>query len=71
MSNPVPYPYPVPPKRKAAPNPLFLVLAILSALPTAFFGLAFLMSPTMLWVMATGWCGMWTVVWAMMANRYR
>ncbi|AEJ94571.1 hypothetical protein FGG52_gp32 [Mycobacterium phage Backyardigan] len=71
MSNPVPYPYPVPSKRKPAPNPLFLVLAILSAVPTAFFVLAFLLSPTMLWVLAAGWCGMWTAVWGLMANRYR
>ncbi|AZS08237.1 hypothetical protein PBI_IRONMAN_35 [Mycobacterium phage IronMan] len=66
--------YFIPPEakpKKPSPNPLFLVLAILSALPTAFFGLVFITSPSIIPLMITGWCGMWTVVWAMMANRYR
>ncbi|QLF84604.1 hypothetical protein SEA_GAIL_40 [Mycobacterium phage Gail] len=61
----------VPSEKRRAPNPLFLVLAILSALPTAFFLLVFLMGPGILPLMILGWCGMWTAVWALMANRYR
>ncbi|ATN88105.1 hypothetical protein SEA_CINDARADIX_31 [Mycobacterium phage Cindaradix] len=67
---PPPVPF-VPPQRRAAPNPLFLVLAILSAIPTAFFVFALVAAPTMLWLLAAGWCGMWTAVWGLMANRYR
>ncbi|ALO79720.1 hypothetical protein SEA_LOCHMONSTER_32 [Mycobacterium phage LochMonster] len=67
----VPPPVPFQPQRKAAPNPLFLVLAILSSVPTAFFVLCFILSPSMLWVLGAGWCGMWAAVWGLMANRYR
>jgi hypothetical protein len=53
-------------------NPLFFVLAVLSAIPTAFFGFIYVggsHSNVMgLWFI---WCFMWTWVWWTMSGRYR
>lgn len=52
-------------------NPLFLVLAVLSAFPTAFVAVVFIAgSQSALAGLATAWCGMWTWVWWAMAKRY-
>lgn len=61
------------PVEKKSPNPLFLVLAVLSAVPTLFFGLAFLVGglESFLLFLAAGWSAMWTFVWWKMADRYR
>ncbi|QFG10462.1 hypothetical protein KIV65_gp66 [Mycobacterium phage Anthony] len=54
-------------------NPLFFVLAVLSALPTAFFFLGFITSggQSGFLFFVTAWCGMWTWVWWAMSGRYR
>ncbi|AHJ86404.1 hypothetical protein 40AC_40 [Mycobacterium phage 40AC] len=62
---------PLPQKR--SPNPLFTVLAFLSALPTVFFLMAFVAGDGTN-VISLGvflWCAMWTWVWVAMARRYR
>lgn len=52
-------------------NPLFLVLAILSALPTLFFLLGFVSGPNVFFLGGFLWSAMWTWVWWSMAGRYR
>jgi hypothetical protein len=58
------------PERKR--NPLFLVLAVLSAIPSAFFVLAYFTS-NFSTLMGIGliWCFMWTTVWWKLSDRYR
>jgi len=56
-----------------SPNPLFLVLAILSGFPTAFFLLGVIASngQNVILGLLTMWSAMWTFVWWKMADRYR
>lgn len=63
----------IPAQQKKSLNPLFLVLAILSGVPTAFFLLAFITAGGADGIIAaaTLWCGLWTWVWTEMARRYR
>ena len=56
---------------KRGPNPLFTVLSVLSAIPTAFFLLAFISSngqSTITGVLVI-WCFMWTWVWWKLRSR--
>ncbi|QJD50239.1 membrane protein [Mycobacterium phage Iwokeuplikedis] len=62
---------PAPEEQKKSPNPLFLVLAILSGLPTAFFLLVFVTGGGAISAAIFLWCALWTWVWAAMARRYR
>ncbi|WP_156409293.1 hypothetical protein [Mycobacterium sp. Root265] len=51
-------------------NAFFVVLAILSFVPTAFFGLAFLFTGFSGGMLAlTAWCGLWTFVWWSLRHR--
>lgn len=54
-------------------NPLFFVLAVLSAIPTAFFLLAVIIGEghSTLTGISFLWCFMWTWVWWKMSDRYR
>ena len=52
------------------PNPLFTVLAVLSAIPTAFFGLVYLAgSQSNIAGLLLIWSFMWTWVWWKMRSR--
>lgn len=59
------------PARKKSPNPLFLTLSVLSAIPTAFFLLGAAVGESGFLFFVSLWCGMWTWVWWAMADRYR
>jgi hypothetical protein len=62
----------VAPPKKAKRNPLFLFLAVLSGIPTAFFGFVFLfVGQSMITGLTLIWCFMWTWVWWEMSDRYR
>lgn len=51
-------------------NAFFVVLAVLSGMPTAFFLLAFVTSEgNGILGFATAWCGMWTYVWYSLRHR--
>ncbi|PRC48936.1 hypothetical protein C6A85_77300, partial [Mycobacterium sp. ITM-2017-0098] len=52
-------------------NPLFLVLAVLSAFPTAFFGLLYLNSQSNFSGLLLIFSFIWTWVWWTMSDRYR
>ena len=58
-------------ERSRGPNPLFTVLAVLSAIPTAFFGYAFVLGDGHSWILGavTLWCSMWTWVWWKLRTR--
>jgi hypothetical protein len=52
------------------PNPLFTVLAVLSAIPTAFFGLVYITgSQSNIAGLLLIWSFMWTWVWWKMRSR--
>lgn len=60
------------PGTRKSPNPLFLVLSILSGIPTAFFLLVFVSEgPDGVIAALFLWSAMWTWVWWKMADRYR
>lgn len=54
-------------------NPLFLVLAVLSAIPTAFFLLVFVTggADNDIAAFLTAWSAVWTWVWWKLSDRYR
>lgn len=59
------------PEKKRSPNPLFIVLAVLSAIPTAFFLLLTFSGADVVGGLGFLWSAMWTYVWWKMADRYR
>jgi hypothetical protein len=66
-------PEPAPVEQKRSLNPLFLVLTVLSAIPTAFSLLVFASGDGQSTIVGIGflWCLMWSWVWWSMAKRYR
>ena len=53
-------------------NPLFLVLAVLSGIPTAFFGVFYLFNGQSNFSgLLLIWCFIWTWVWWALSDRYR
>ncbi|UJD21137.1 membrane protein [Mycobacterium phage SororFago] len=59
-----------PVQQKRSLNPLFLALAILSGFSTLIsWCLFWTLGPFFL--LGIVWCGLWTIVWMLMANRYR
>jgi len=59
-------------EKKRSPNPLFLVLTVLSGIPTAFFGFIYAVEgQSNIFGLLFLWSFMWTWVWWKMADRYR
>lgn len=62
----------IPPETRSR-NPLFLVLAVLSGMPTAFFVYAYIAGngQSAFIGLLFLWSAMWTLVWWKMSDRYR
>ncbi len=64
-------PFLIPAEETRSRNPLFFVLAVLSGLPTAFFGLVYANGQSTIAGILLLWSFMWVSVWWKMSDRYR